>query len=139
MPRDYVIELTPPTPEDTRNDRQLATVLPEDALAPAMLIAAIVCAGKKRSRCVVRPAHNRFRTVWKRGTGLADSDPLIESRRVQHVRSRLNIINKLPTTTPARKPYELVLKRRELAYTGSIGTAHLWHTGHTCRFENHEA
>jgi len=47
MRKDYIMELTPPTSEEIRNARQLATVLPEDALAHAMLIAATVCAGKK--------------------------------------------------------------------------------------------
>ena len=46
MGTDYVIELTPPTTEEIRNARPLATVLPHDALTHAMLIATTVCAGR---------------------------------------------------------------------------------------------
>jgi hypothetical protein len=46
MGNDYVIELTPPTTEEIRNACPLATVLPDDALIHAVLIAAILCAGK---------------------------------------------------------------------------------------------
>ena len=49
---DYIIELTPPTTEDIRNARPLATVLPHDALTHAMLIAATVCAGTEDDRAV---------------------------------------------------------------------------------------
>lgn len=45
MGNDYVIEFTPPTTEEIRNARPLATVLPQDALTHAMLIAATLCAG----------------------------------------------------------------------------------------------
>ena len=50
MGRDYIIELTPPTTEEIRNARPLATVLPHDALAHAMLIAVTQCAGKDDDR-----------------------------------------------------------------------------------------
>src|SRR6202162_1077844 len=49
---DYIIELTPPTTEEIRNALPLATVLPQDALTHAMLIAAAVCAGRKGDRAV---------------------------------------------------------------------------------------
>jgi hypothetical protein len=52
MGKDYIIELTPPTTEEIRNARPLATVLPQDALTHAMLIAATVCAGRKDDRAV---------------------------------------------------------------------------------------
>jgi hypothetical protein len=39
MGNEYIIELTPPTTEEIRNARPLATVLPHDALTHAMLIA----------------------------------------------------------------------------------------------------
>jgi hypothetical protein len=45
MGNDYVSVFTPPTTEEIRNARPLATVLPQDALTHAMLIAATVCAG----------------------------------------------------------------------------------------------
>jgi len=44
--KDYIIELTPPIIEEIRNARPLATVLPQDALTHAMLIAATLCAGR---------------------------------------------------------------------------------------------
>jgi len=46
MGKDYIIELTPPTAEEIRNARPLATVLPHDALTHAMLIATTVGAGR---------------------------------------------------------------------------------------------
>ena len=52
MGKDYIIELTPPTTEEIRNARPLATVLPKDALTRAMLIAATVCADRKDDRAV---------------------------------------------------------------------------------------
>ena len=52
MGKDYIIELTPPTTGEIRNARPLATVLPQDALAHAMLIAATVCADRKDDRAV---------------------------------------------------------------------------------------
>ena len=52
MGKQYIIELTPPTPEEIRNARPLATVVPHDALAHAMLIAATLCAGKEDDRAV---------------------------------------------------------------------------------------
>jgi hypothetical protein len=52
MGTDYVIELTPPTTEEIRNARPLATVLPHDALTHAMLIAVTLCAGKEDDRAV---------------------------------------------------------------------------------------
>jgi len=64
MRKDYIMELTPPTYEEIRNARQLATVLPEDALAHAMLIAATVCAGKKMialcRKAGAQPVSGRF-------------------------------------------------------------------------------
>jgi hypothetical protein len=47
-----VIELTPPSAEEIRNARPLATVVPQDAVTHAMLIAATVCAGRKDDRAV---------------------------------------------------------------------------------------
>ena len=52
MGNDYITELTPPTTEEIRNARPLATVLPEDALTHAMLIGAAVCAGTEDDRAV---------------------------------------------------------------------------------------
>jgi len=52
MGNDYIIELTPPTTEEIRNARPLATALPQDALTDAMLIAATVCADRKDDRAV---------------------------------------------------------------------------------------
>jgi hypothetical protein len=48
MGNDYITELTPPTTEEIRNARPLATVLPHDALTHAMLIAVTLCAGTDR-------------------------------------------------------------------------------------------
>jgi hypothetical protein len=50
MGKEYIIELTPPTTEEIRNARPLATVLSQDALVHAMLIAATMCAGKDDDR-----------------------------------------------------------------------------------------
>jgi hypothetical protein len=47
-----IIELTPLSSEEIRNARPLATVLPQDALTHAMLIAATVCADRKDDRAV---------------------------------------------------------------------------------------
>ena len=52
MGNEYIIELTPPATEEIANARPLATVLPQDALTHAMLIAATVCAGRKDDRAV---------------------------------------------------------------------------------------
>ena len=52
MGKDYIIELTPPTTEEIRNARPLATVLPQDVLTHAMLIAATVCAAGEDDRAV---------------------------------------------------------------------------------------
>src|ERR1700693_1236392 len=52
MGNDYIIELTPPTSEEIRNARPLATVLPQDALTQVMLIAATLCAGTEDDRAV---------------------------------------------------------------------------------------
>ena len=52
MGKDYIMELTPPTTEEIRNARPLATVLSQDALTHAMLIAATLCAGKEDDRAV---------------------------------------------------------------------------------------
>src|SRR5271165_1162967 len=73
MGNDYVTELTPPTTKEIRNARPLATVLPQDALTHAMLIAATLCADRLFVRiekmialCRKVGAHNRFRTLCKR-------------------------------------------------------------------------
>jgi hypothetical protein len=52
MGKDYVIEFTPPTTEEIKNARPLATVLPHDALTHAVLIAATLCAGTEDDRAV---------------------------------------------------------------------------------------
>ncbi len=52
MGNDYIIELTPPTTEEIRNARPLATVLSHDALTHAALIAATLCAGTEDDRAV---------------------------------------------------------------------------------------
>ena len=52
MGKDYIIELTPPTTEEIRNARPLATVLPHDALTHAMLIAVTLCARTEDDRAV---------------------------------------------------------------------------------------
>src|ERR1035438_4506233 len=52
MGKDYIIELTPPTTEEIRNARPLATVLPQDALTHVMLIAATLCASTEDDRAV---------------------------------------------------------------------------------------
>jgi hypothetical protein len=52
MGNDYITELTPPTTEEIRNARPLATVIPQDALTHAMLIAATLCAGSEDDRAV---------------------------------------------------------------------------------------
>jgi hypothetical protein len=52
MGNDYVTDLTPPTTEEIRNARPLATVIPQDALTHAMLIAASLCAGSADARAV---------------------------------------------------------------------------------------
>jgi pyruvate/2-oxoglutarate dehydrogenase complex dihydrolipoamide dehydrogenase (E3) component len=61
--------LLSPTTEEIKDACPLATVLPQDVLAHAMLIAPhyTICAGKD-DECgvVVRPVHNRLRTLWKR-------------------------------------------------------------------------
>jgi hypothetical protein len=52
MGNDYITELTPPTTEEIRNARPLATVLPHDALTPATLIAVTLCASTEDNRAV---------------------------------------------------------------------------------------
>ena len=52
MGNDYIIEFTQPTPEEIRDARPLATVLPHDALTHAVLIAATLCAGTEDDRAV---------------------------------------------------------------------------------------
>ena len=52
MGNDYIIEFTPPTTEEIRNARPLATVLPHDALTYAMLIAVTLCARTEDDRAV---------------------------------------------------------------------------------------
>jgi hypothetical protein len=57
MGNDYISEFTPPTTEEIRNARPLATVLPQDALTHAMLIAATLCAGTEGDRAVSYALH----------------------------------------------------------------------------------
>jgi hypothetical protein len=52
MGNDYISEFTQPTREETRNARPLATVLPQDVLTHAMLIARAVCAGTEDDHAV---------------------------------------------------------------------------------------
>jgi len=52
MGTDYIIELTPPTTEEIRNARHVATVLPHDALTHAMLIAVTLCSRTEDDRAV---------------------------------------------------------------------------------------
>jgi hypothetical protein len=52
MGTDYIIELTPPTTEEIRNARPVATVLPHDALTHAMLIAVTLCSRTEDDRAV---------------------------------------------------------------------------------------
>ena len=52
MGNDYITELTPPTTEEIRNARPLATVLPHDVLTHAMLIAVTLCARTEDDRAV---------------------------------------------------------------------------------------
>jgi len=52
MGNDYIIEFAPPTTEEIRNARPLGTVLPQDALTHAMLIAATLCVGTEDDRAV---------------------------------------------------------------------------------------
>ena len=52
MGNDYITELTPPTTEEIRNARPLATVLPHDVLTPAMPIAVTLCARTEDDRAV---------------------------------------------------------------------------------------
>jgi hypothetical protein len=52
MGNDYIIEFKPPTTEEIRNARPLATVLPQDALTHAMLIVTTLCEGTEDDRAV---------------------------------------------------------------------------------------
>jgi hypothetical protein len=52
MGNEYIIELTPPTTEEIRNARPLATILPHDALTHATLIAVTLCARTEDDRAV---------------------------------------------------------------------------------------
>ncbi len=53
MGDDYIAnEFTSPTNEEIRHARPLATVLPQDALTHAMVIAATLCAGTEDDRAV---------------------------------------------------------------------------------------
>ena len=52
MGNDYIIELTPPTTEEIRNARPLATVLPHDALTHTMLMAVTLCGCREDDRAV---------------------------------------------------------------------------------------
>jgi hypothetical protein len=52
MGNDYTIDFTPPTTEEVRNARPLATVLPYDALTHARLIAVTLCARTEDDRAV---------------------------------------------------------------------------------------
>jgi len=53
MENDYIIEFTPPTAEEIRNARALATVLPQDVLTHALLIAATLCASTDDFRALL--------------------------------------------------------------------------------------
>ena len=55
MGNDYIIEFTPPTTEEIRNARPLATVLPHDALTRAMLIA-VTCVRVQKMIALCRKA-----------------------------------------------------------------------------------
>jgi hypothetical protein len=50
--RTTFIEFTPPTTEEIKNARPLATVIPHDPLTHAVLIAATLCAGTEDDRAV---------------------------------------------------------------------------------------
>ncbi len=52
MGNDYINEFTPPTTEEIKNARPLATVLPQDALTHAMLIAVTLCARTEDDRAL---------------------------------------------------------------------------------------
>ena len=52
MGGNYVIEFTPPSTEEVRDARPLATILPQDALTKAMLTAATLCEKTKDDRVV---------------------------------------------------------------------------------------
>jgi hypothetical protein len=52
MGKDYIFKLKPPTTEEIRNARPLATVLPQDALTHAVSIAVTLCAGTEDDRAV---------------------------------------------------------------------------------------
>jgi hypothetical protein len=52
MGNDYISEFTPPTTEEIKNARPLATVLPQDALTHAMLIVVALCARTEDNRAV---------------------------------------------------------------------------------------
>ena len=52
MGNDYIAELTPPTMEEIRNARSLATVIPHDVLTHATLIAVTLCARTEDDRAV---------------------------------------------------------------------------------------
>ena len=69
-----------------------------------------------------RGRNRTFNLLIKSSRGSEESD--ISSHRR---------INDLPTTEPARKRFDLVLKRSTLAHLGPKRTAHL---RHTCGFQN---
>jgi hypothetical protein len=73
MGKDYIIELTPPTDEEIRNARPLATVLPQDALTHAMLIAATVCAGREEAsnNGLIEKITESFQAYGFEGTSLS--------------------------------------------------------------------
>jgi hypothetical protein len=52
MGNDYITEFTQPSTEEIKKTRPLATVLPQDALSHAMLIAATLCAGAEDDHAV---------------------------------------------------------------------------------------
>ncbi len=67
MGNDYITnEFTSPTTEEIRHARPLATVLPQDVLTHAMLIAVTCVRVEKMIALCRKGAHNRFRTLWIR-------------------------------------------------------------------------
>ena len=68
MGNDYIIEFTPPTTEEIRNARPLATVLRHDALSRDC--SHPVRGFRRWSRCLIRPGARPgaigFRRFWKR-------------------------------------------------------------------------
>jgi hypothetical protein len=95
MGKEYVAELTPPTTEEIRHASPLATVLPQDALTHAMLIAATLCAGtemialgKARVQSLPNVLETGSSRPWTSGHAdtarmtLTPKEPLSKSRRL---------------------------------------------------------